>query len=387
MSDLRERLEAIPVPGEHEARERAIALARAELRAAGASPPGHRRRGLMAGVLATLAVGGAVLTPPGAAVADWIRDVVREDTPTPHTRLGTVPGRGRVLAVAPGGTWIVEADGSRRRLGPFDDATWSPQGLFVAAARGRQLVAVDPRGGVRWSLSAAADVRDPRWAAPDGFRIAYRAGDRLRVVFGDGSSDRLLDARVAPVPPAWLPRPGRRLAYADADGSVRLVATATRRTLWRNVPDSRVVALDWSRDGGRLLVADRTGARLLDVRGRTVARAPATPRGAIVTTAALAPDGRGIAVAWRDPASGAATVAVDGRALFTAGGRIASLTWSPDGQRLLAAWPEGDQWLFLSPRRGARTISFGRVATQLDPAAPRPRGFPRVAGWCCVPAT
>ena len=79
-------------------------------------------------------------------------------------------------------------------------------------------------GDPRWSLARPGRVADARWAPTPGFRIAYREGDSLRVVDGDGTGDRLLARDVAPVAPAWLPRANRTvLAYARADGVVRAV--------------------------------------------------------------------------------------------------------------------------------------------------------------------
>ena len=45
------------------------------------------------------------------------------------------------------------ADGSIRHMGAWQQASWSPHGLFVAVSSGDRLAAVDPRGNVRWSIA------------------------------------------------------------------------------------------------------------------------------------------------------------------------------------------------------------------------------------------
>src|SRR6185437_7031143 len=105
--------------------------------------------------------------------------------------LTRLPGGGDLLVQSPHGPWLVHADGSRRLLGDYDQATWSPRGLFVAAAGGRQLTAVEPHGDPHWSISSPARISSPRWA-PSGYRVAYLSGRSLRVVAGDGTGDRLL---------------------------------------------------------------------------------------------------------------------------------------------------------------------------------------------------
>ena len=92
--------------------------------------------------------------------------------------------------------------GRKRRLGDYEEASWSPRGLFVVAASDRRVVALEPDGDVRWTVTRPRPVADARWA-PSGFRIAYREGNTLRVVVGDGTNDHLL-ARAPPRRPARL---------------------------------------------------------------------------------------------------------------------------------------------------------------------------------------
>ena len=121
----------------------------------------------------------------------------------------------------------------------------------MIAWKGRRLAALDRRGNVRWSLTAARPVTGAHWS-PSGFRVAYRAGQDLRVVAGDGTGDRLLDAGTFR-PAAWRPGAAHVLAYLSG-AHLDMVDVDTGRRLARihlpHVPG----ALAWSADGSRLYV-------------------------------------------------------------------------------------------------------------------------------------
>ena len=197
----------------------------------------------------------AALTPPGMAVVDRFRDAVGREPSQPA--LVKLPAPGRLLVLSPEGPWVVQEDGSKRLLGDYEDASWSPRGLFVIATRGRQLVALDSESGEpRWSLSRTEPVRDPRWSGGGlDTRIAYRAGDTLHIVAGDGSPDAVVADGVAPIAPAWKPD-SHVLAYADAAGRVHVVDADTRRQLWRTRTVKGVRELAFS--GNRLAVSTST---------------------------------------------------------------------------------------------------------------------------------
>jgi hypothetical protein len=135
---------------------------------------------------------------------------------------------------------VVEKDGSKRLLGSYREASWSPFGKFVVASRPNELVAVTPAGKVRWSL-ARPDVRFPRWGGTrTDTRIAYLSGRNLRVVGGDGKGDRLLDARAAGSAPTWRSGSGHVLVYARRDGTVRVVDVDSGKVLAREKPGEHV---------------------------------------------------------------------------------------------------------------------------------------------------
>ena len=227
---MKRALEQIELPGEHEARARSWAVVRA---AYAEREPSERRRSWkpIAALAAVVVAAAGLLSPPGRAVLDEIREVVGVEQSQPA--LFSLPAPGRLLVTADSGAWIVDQDGSKRLLGRYEEASWSPFGRFVVASRRNELAALTPKGEVRWTL-ARPDVRFPRWGGTrTDTRIAYFSRGELRVVSGDGTGDRLLDVDAALRPPVWLPGAAHRLAYARRDGSVRIVAADTGAVLDR----------------------------------------------------------------------------------------------------------------------------------------------------------
>jgi hypothetical protein len=217
---LHDALRDARLPAAEEAELRAWAVL-ADAHAARPPVARVRRRGrVIALALAALLVAAAVAV--AAQPPRWVRHALGDLHAVPGRRatLGSLP-TGRLLVSSAHGTWIVSGDGTRRRLGPWTAATWSPRGLYIAAWRGRELSAVAPDGRVAWTLAAPAAVRDARWS-PDGYRIAYRRADGLAVVAGDGTGPRVLAAQVRPVAPAWRPGEPHALAWVGAHGSVEV---------------------------------------------------------------------------------------------------------------------------------------------------------------------
>jgi hypothetical protein len=225
-------------------------------------------------------------------------------------------------------------------------------------------------------------VSQALWS-PSGFRIAYRSGSDLRVVAGDGSGDRLLDAGIFR-PTAW--RPGARHVLAYLSGAhVDVVDVDTRQRLARvslpHVP--REIA--WSADGRRLYVNLHRSIAVYDARGRRTARIW-MPRGWAATTFVPARKGDGVAVARRrHTTSEVALMRPRGgpdRVLFRADGRFSRLRFSPSGRWLLVAWPLADQWVYLKPGASgaAQVKATAEVSRRFDA-----RGFPQLQGWCCPP--
>ena len=206
-------------PGEQEAQERAWAVVRRayEEREPVAWPRRHARP--LAAAALVVAVAAAALSPPGRSVVHSLREAVGVKEAEPA--LFSLPTRGQLLATSRKGTWVVHQDGSKRLLGRYRDATFSPHGLFIAATRANQLVALDPMGNVRWTLARPAP-RHPVWTGTrTNTRITYVSGGQLRVVAGDGTGDHA-------VGPASLRSNQRQAAHIRKHGGQSTVVDGGR---------------------------------------------------------------------------------------------------------------------------------------------------------------
>lgn len=387
--DIRGLLERATVPDREAAEDRAWRVVRAALGDAPAfDPRPTATRRLLRPILVVCLLGGlliAALTPPGEAVAEWISDVVK---PARAPSLTSLPANGRLLVNSTQGPWIVQRDGSQRRLGRYAEAAWSPRGLFVVAARGNQLVALEPNGAVRWALSRKEPISHPAWS-PDGFRIAYLSGSTLRVVAGDGTGDAAIGPAGRRAEPSWRPGTAHELAYADRAGHVTVAQTDGRRALWRTGPGAPPRQLLWTPDGLGLVVVSDSSIQIFDPAGRRANAIP-LPSGAGAGAAALDPTGRALALVQSRPAASRSEVVVLGlgpgtqpRRLFAGSGRFDDLAWSPDGHWLLVTWPDADQWLFIRSTRVRKVQTVSNVTRQFDPGGRGRSPFPRVSGWCC----
>ncbi len=393
--ELRRALLGIQPPDELGATRRAWQLARAAFDEREPAPWQRRHaRGLLAAAaLAALLV--AAVSPQGRAVITDVREALGTEkvTSVPQARPASfsLPADGRVLVTAPGGVWVLQADGSKRRLGDFDEASWSSSGLAVASKRS-QLAAFTPTGDVRWTL-ARPRVHDAR-RSPSGSSIAYLSGANLRVVAADKTGDRRVDGAAA-VAPAWRPVEQHVLAYVDSEGSLRVQETDTGEMLWGASVRATPAHLEWSADGRRLLTAvplsaSRFALTVYDQAGRRL-QSLALP-GAFVD-AAFAPDDHRIALVRRQRAEDGETselLVVDGDSIrrqtpvFTGSGRFSDVTWSPDGSWLLLGWPSADQWLFIRSTAVEKIKAVSSLAQQFDPGGTGVGPFPRIEGWCCA---
>ena len=160
----------------------------------------------------------------------------------------------------------MHADGLKRRVGSYEDAAWSPHGLYLVATRRNELAAIGPGGGVHWTL-ARRDVHYPSWEGTrTDTRIAYLAAGGLRVVAGDGTGDHLLDRHAQDVPPAWDPARLHVLAYVSG-GSI-VLRRANGPIIWRAPVGAPPTRLEWSSDGRDLAVVSARRIVVLDAGGR-----------------------------------------------------------------------------------------------------------------------
>jgi hypothetical protein len=361
---VEQRLRRAAAPDMVGARDRARRVVLAAAPASAAVP----RRRWPAAVVAAVLVGAFAVTPPGDALARFLRDLIQGDhhprAVQVAPRLGRLPDGGWIVAAGPGGAFAL-ADGGRRRLGDYDDAVWSPHGRFIAVIRGSALRAIDPVGHERWTLTATGPVADPRWSST-GYRIAYRRDDDLRVVAGDGSGDHPLVDSVAPVPAAWRQGPANQVAVARTNYRVQLWSADTGELTW-SLRAGNVRDLAWS-PAGRLVVTRAHAVWVLDGSSGSIIAGWHLARP--VDAAALSPDGRRVALAsgsrvsvlWLTSSSNRP------RARLDAAGPVTALVWSPQTQSLLAA--TATQWLFLPGDGGAVH------AAAVDDLRP--------GGWCCA---
>jgi hypothetical protein len=360
-------LSGLEPPGEAEAEQRSWEVIRAAYAERTPLRPAPRVRRLAIAAAAGAAVLAIGFSPAGAKVGDLVERMgeamgIGEQEARPALR--SLPAAGELLVESEQGPWIVREDGSKRLLGEYEEASWSPRGLFVAVTDGRELIAVEPGGEVRWTIGAPATVHDPRWGGI-GFdtRIAYRSGDDLWVVAGDGSGERRLARDVAPEPPAWRQPPAdfavdpgagpvHVLTYLDGEGEARTVDA----------------------DTGAAISTTRRDLELLS-----------SPPSGEPTKRATSPDGRYLATLRATGGRDELVLDRHGRGgtrvLFSARGALSGPTWSPDGHWLLVGWPKADQWLFIPTERSGKVVAIDDISEQFDPGDTGAAAFPRVAGW------
>jgi hypothetical protein len=357
-------------PGEREAEERAWEVVRAAYE--GRSPVVWPRRHWQPLIALALiaAVVAAALSPPGRSVVHSFRKAVGVERAEPA--LFSLPTRGQLLVTSRSGLWLVRPDGSKRRLGRYRDASFSPHALFVAATRANQLVALDPKGGVRWTLARPAP-RFPAWTGTrTDTRIAYISGGRLRIVAGDGTSDPPV-ARATLLPPPSRPGPGRVLAYADGRSAV-VLDSDSGRVLFGTPPIIEPVRkVAWSSDGRLLLVFAPHATRIYRD-GRVVAQDD--PSDATLDTDAAFVGHNDNAAAIRVAGASSNVFWIrGGPVLFSGSGVMRQLQPSPDRRWVLITWPTANQWVFVRAKR-RKIFGIGRISQQFGRDA-------RIAGWCC----
>lgn len=393
--DVRRAVLSQSAPGESDAARRAWKVLKAayEEREPIEEPDRSWRPLVAVGV--AIALLAAVASPPGRALVGSVRDAIGREkvvgVPRARPALFSLPADGRLLVVSERGPWVVGRDGSKRLLGDYTEASWSPHGLHVVAARRNELVAMRPDGTVRWTLSRP-QVREPRWGGKrDDTRIAYLSGSTLRVVAGDNTDDRGIGP-AEDAAPAWRPvGETHTLTYADEDGNVRTVDVDSGDVLWTGGDGAGTPSiLRWSTDGERLVaiaeLGDRFSVAVFDGEGT---RLGYRELGGTPVSAAFAPDSHRVALVRTIGARGEALLLdaddVKGRLeqIFAGAGELGEAAWSPDAEWLLLAWPSADQLLFVRTADVEEVKAVSNVSRQFAPGGTGLAEFPVIAGWCC----
>ena len=278
---MKRELEQIEIPNEHEARVRSLAVVR---EAFAEREPQPRRRSWkpLAAIAIALVVVAGLLSPPGRAVLDDIREVVGVEKAQPA--LFSLPAPGRLLVTADSGAWVVERgrlEAASRQL---------PRGLVVSVRPLRRRVARERAGRADPGRRRALVARPAERPLPALGRHGDGHAHRLSLARAAARRRRRRQGRPAARSAGSRERrrsgsPGRGTSLwptRGATGSVRVVdvdtrrrcSIATRRRRWRSNDSARKIAAADARDPADF---DRAGAvaRRPLARGRLARRRPA----------------------------------------------------------------------------------------------------------------
>jgi hypothetical protein len=229
-------------------------------------PTAAPRRGLRTAVVVFAVVVVLLVIAAGSLGAAGALHVTFGAKTKPHPatmQLSLPKGANGIAALVDGRLSVVTKGGFRLQGLPVSTAALSPHALYVAAGIGNSLVAMAPDGRRAWSDPAGGRVVAIAWA-PDGFRIAYvvAAGRHyvLRVVWGNGTHDSVIDRTVRAVRPSWR-ADSLAFAYVGAGGKAIVydLAHVSRSVVARSAAIGPVTQLAFAPRGEGLAVAGRHG--------------------------------------------------------------------------------------------------------------------------------
>ena len=364
------------------------------------APRGAGRRGRSALLAAAAARRGRRRAPrprarPDCGVGGWVRDVLGVERAARRGRTSArCPAAGACSRRRAGARGSCRRTGTRRRLGAYAGAAWSPRGRFVVAWRRGTLAALEPDGGVRWSLTRPSADRGGALGAgrrlPRRVRRRRRAADRQRRRHRRPAPRR----RRSPASPRRGVREHARVvAFPDAAGRVRAVrrrhgsescgapARCERR---ERSPGRRAAAGCSSLTGGPARAPRRRRPRAREPAravghgargpGLVARRAPASPWcGATRST------GRSEVVLLgpgRPPAAR--------RSCFAGPGRFGTPAWSPDGRACSCPGRRPTSGSTCAPADGGRVTAVAEIARAVLTRRQSGPRFARVrCAWCC----
>jgi YVTN family beta-propeller protein len=193
----------------------------------------------------------------------------------------------------------------------------------------------------------------------------------------------LVLAVVACIEPTWVAAQGERLAFvaSEADGSVAVIDLVTEK-LVKNLPTGKVPHAMAVAPGGKIFVSNRGSNELTVIDGTAVAVAGTVPLPAKSFQLALSPDGRLLAVAYKDAlrlslvdtSTHEIVKTIEGGKAAKSGFQGVMMRhpyWSPDGRFVYVADAVNESIAKIDVAHGevAKTLDIGGVNHYLHPSA------------------
>ena len=279
---------------------------------------------------------------------------------------------GPIIANGAAGSWLV--DGVRTQfLGITTGASFSPGASRIAVTTRTGIRLLDARGHELWRREEAFLASSPRFSRAGPSRVAFIAGNRLRVIDSDGRHETTI-AAVRGVAPAWRPSGGlQQLAFVNAQGGLEVTDARGVASAHWTPPPRPLLSGCWSSDGEHLVVLTRFALTVLSatLQPQWVRRY----RHAALISASCSRSGNQLALLrlrYHSPPRQAAllttmsiaSVQLPERALLT--GDFFRPVWINGGARLLVG--DGHRWVSV-PVRGVKARRLAAPAAGVPAAS------------------